>query len=448
MKILLVQPPAWVVGTPVPPLGLAYLASCSEKIGNKVKIIDSVIMDYNFEDIEKEIKNFDPNLIGATSPTQHIYNALKIVKIAKENNPNCVTVLGGPHPTVTAKETLQENKFVDVIVRGEGEATFVDLLENISNLHRVKGISYREKDKIIENMAREYISDLDSLAFPAYHLLPMEKYKIKYVRFDLGRVGSIGDQYCAISTCRGCPYNCSFCSSRALWGKKWRARSAENVIDEIKFLKDKYNVKIIDFMDDTFTINKERVLKISELTKKEGIDISWTACTRVNLFDKDIAKSFKKGGCRLINFGLESANQQTLDFLQKGFTIDDSLKAVKNAKEENLNVAANFIIGVPGENRKMINKTILFAKKLNLKAPTFSILNPLPGTKIYENAKQNNLLLTKDWSSYTPFESVLNLKNISPVELKRLQLKSYLVCYYLDYKKVFFIMKRDFFGKT
>ena len=445
MKILLIQPPAWVEGTPVPPLGLAYLAAFSEKIGHKVKIIDSVALNLDFKDIEKEIKNFDADIVGSTAPTQHIYNASKIVKMAKENNPNCMTVLGGPHPTVTDKETLQENHFLDVIVRGEGEKTFVDLLENKKNLEKVRGISFRKEDRIIRNESREYITDLDNLTFPAYHLLPMHKYKITYTRFDLGRVGTPGDQYCSISTCRGCPQNCYFCASRALWGKIWRSRSAQNIIEEIKLLKEKYKVKIIDFMDDTFTINKKRVIELCKLLITERIDISWTSCTRVDLFDAEIGKNFKKSGCKLINFGLESGNQQTLNVLKKGFTIEDSRRAVKIAKDEKLNIAANFIIGVPGENRKMVNNTILFAKKLNLTAPTFSILNPLPGTEIYEIAKEKNLLLTKNWEKYTPFNSVLKLDNFSPKELERLLKKAYFICYFFDFGNIYRVAKRDFF---
>ncbi len=446
MKVILTTSPEIIKGTRVQPLGLAYLAATAEKLGHKIKIIDAMIMEYSFEDIIKEITIFDPDVIGATSWTQNINSTLGIIREAKTRNPNLISVIGGPHASLMAKDILKENKFVDIVVRGEGERTFSEVLEKIEknqDYSSIKGISYRDNKIIIENDDREKIKDLDDLPLPAYHLLPMDKYTVKYRLFDYERVGNLGDKYCAISTCRGCPYNCVFCSSRALWGKKWRARSAENVIDEIKFLKEKYKIKVIDFMDDTVTINKKRILKICELIKKEKLDIFWTAGTRVDLFDKEIARAFRKADCSLARLAPESGNQESLDYLQKNFTLDDVKGAIKIAKESKLDTSGNFIIGVPGENRKMINKTISFAKKLNLTHTTFSILDPLPGTKIYEIAKQNNLLLTDDWSKYTPMKSVLKLKNLKPKELERLLIKAFLICSWFNLKKTPKILTKD-----
>lgn len=444
MKVLLITSPARIRGTIVQPLSLAYLAASAEQVGHEIKIIDAMILNYSFEDIKKEIKHFDPDVIGATSWTENIYDVLKIVKIAKENNPNCMTVLGGPHPTVRAKETLEQSPYVDVIVRGEGEKTFVELLEKKEKLSTVDGISFRSDGMIIKNKDRKLIEDLDSLPLPAYHLLPMKKYVVKYKLFDYERVGDLGDRYCVISTCRGCPYNCIFCASRALWGRNWRVRSPQNVIEELKILNEKYNVKVIDFMDDTATINKKRILKICELIKKEKIDILWTAgTTRVDLFDKEIAKSFKTAGCKIARLAPESGNQQSLDFLQKGFTIGDIKRAVKTAKEAGLDTDGNYIIGIPGENGRMINQTILFAKKLDLTRTTFSILAPFPGTKIYEISKQKNFLLTEDWSKYSPTKSVLALDNFSPKELEKLLIKATLICSWFNPKKTPRILARD-----
>ncbi|MCK4364427.1 MAG: cobalamin-dependent protein [Thermoplasmatales archaeon] len=446
MKVVLTTSPTRIKGTKVQPLGLAYLAASAEQAGHKIKIIDAMIMNYSFEDIHKEIAHFDPDVLGATSWTQNIYDVLKIIKRSKENNPNCISILGGSHSSLMAKDILNENEFVDIIVRGEGEKTFVEILEKIEknqDYSVVDGITFRNNGKVIENKNRENIKDLDILPLPAYHLLPMKEYTVKYRPFDYEMVGDLGDQYCAISTCRGCPYNCIFCSSRALWGRNWRARSAQNVIEEIKILNDKYKVKVIDFMDDTGTIDKKRILKICKLIKKENFDVLWTAGTRVDLFDKEIAKSFKTAGCSLARLAPESGNQRSLDFLQKSFTIEDVKRAIKIAKDAELNTSGNFIIGIPGENRKMINQTISFAKKLNLTHTTFSILDPLPGTKIYDIAVQNNLLLTKDWSKYTPMHSVLKLKNFNPKELEKLLIKAFLICCWINPRKSPKILKRD-----
>ncbi len=446
MKIVLTNSLANIKGTNVQTVGLAYLAGVAEQAGHKVKIIDAIIMNYSFEDVHKEIMNFQPDIVGVTSWTQSIYGALRIVKKVKQCNPNCIIILGGVHSSLMAKEILSENSFVDIVVRGEGEITLVKLLEKIEknqDYSSVDGISFKLKNKIIENKIRENIRNLDELPRPAYHLLPMDRYTVKYRLFDYERVGNLGDKYCAISTCRGCPYNCIFCSSRDLWGKAWRARSAENVIEEIKYLIEKYKIKVIDFMDDTGTINKKRVIKICELMKKEKLDIFWTAGTRVDLFNKEIAQAFKSADCSLARLAPESGNQQSLDILQKNFTVEDVKRAVKTAKDVGLKTSGNYIIGIPGEDKKMINNTISFAKKLNLTHTTFSILVPFPGTKIYDIALKDNLLLTYDWSKYTPLNSVLKLKNFDPKELERALIKAFIICSWFNPKKTPEIFVKD-----
>lgn len=429
MKILLIQPPFEGVRTVGPPIGLGNLASCLETRGHKIKIIDSVILGYKLEDIHREIKKTDPDVVGVTSTTRHIYDAISIVKLAKEYNPNCLTVLGGPHPTVMAKELLEENNHVDVVVRGEGEITFTELLsKNRQGWKEVKGITFRSNGKIIHNDDRPFIEDLDSLPFPAYHLLPMNKYKVMMELSDIDAFGKPRQQYGAISTCRGCPYDCVFCSSKTLWGRRWRARSPENIVEELRLLREKYNMRIIDFMDDTFTIKKERTKAICRKIKEEKLDISWICSSRVDLFNREIANVLKQAGCKIVFFGLESGVQKTLDFLCKGFTIEQSKKAVQIAKDIGLGVTSGFIIGVPGETKEMINKTITYAKNLNLTTAAFSVLTPFPGTQIYKYAVENDLLITKDWSRYTPSNPVMKIFGLTPKQVKWYFVKANVIC--------------------
>ena len=436
MKVMLVQPATKEKRTSGPPLGLAYIASSLEKHGHKVKIIDSAILNYKIDDIQKEIKNFDPDAVGIGTVTRYIYDSISILRIAKKNNPNCITVLGGPHPTVKSRETLLESSHTDIVVRGEGEKTFPELLEKNKKYSEVKGISYRSNGKIIENPDRKFIENLDDLEFPAYHLLPMNNYKIKGDTFGLKTLGRTGELLGYISTCRGCPFSCAFCSSKSLWGEKWRARSAENVIEELNFLRTKYNIRYIDFVDDTFTISRKRTEKICELINKENLDISWICSSRVDIFNKKIAKILKKAGCNMVFYGLESGVQKTLDFLNKKISIEVSEKAVKIAKEADMEVSSGFIIGVPGETKEMINQTIAFAKKLNLTAATFSLLVPFPGTYIYHYAKKNNLLLTEDWSKYTPVNPVMRIPGFTPQQLKNYLFKAIFVCQFRPLNKI------------
>ncbi len=407
-------------GITSPPLGLAYLASSLEEAGHNVKIIDSLAMNYNQGDIYNQIKSFEPDVVGVSSSTQAVYDSLKILKNVKENLPGCLTLLGGPHPTALAKELLLECPYVDVVIKGEGEKTFVELLEKKKKIKysEVKGIVYRCGDRIVDNGPRVRIKNLDDLPLPAYHLLPMEKYLAK-IKGDALDKKNISIQLSGnILTSRGCPYNCSFCSSRVIWGNNIIMRKPEKVVEELKFLVDKYKRKYIEFSDEFFTINKERVKRIGELIKKEKIDIGYSCNSRVNLFNKEIAHSLKNSGCQSVFFGFESGVQKILDFLCKGFKVEDSFKAVKNAKAYGLKVNGHFIIGVPGETRDMINKTIDFALKLDLGRSNFSFLTPYPGTKIYEFAERNSLLRTKNWLKYNLYNIVLHTPGIKPFELK------------------------------
>jgi len=425
MKILLIQPPAKFMKTTYgPPLGLAYLASYAEKKGHTVKIVESNILNYKLRHIKKEIKNFNPDIVGISATTQYIYEALSIAKISKKINPDCPTVLGGPHPTFRSREVLEKNPYVDIVVRGEGEETFVELLENIgkNELRGVKGISFKIDGKVIENENRKLIEDIDGIPFPAYHLLSMDKYRTK--KMDVCFYGEPGQRHGAVITSRGCPFNCIFCTNTLLGGNKWRARSPENVVEEVKLLKDKYNRKIIEFVDSTFTVDKKRAIRICQLIKEEGIDISLAVQTRVDFFDEDIAIALKKAGCVQVVFGFESGVQKTLDYLNKGFKLEDSERAVKIAKKAGFDPVGFFIVGVPGETKDMIDETIAFAKKLDLRFTGFNLFTPYPGTRAYDFAKENNLLLTEDWSKYRLFNLVMKIPGFSVRELKKIRKKA------------------------
>ena len=420
MKIMLIWPPLAKKGRIAPLLGLAYLASCLEKVGHNVKIIDSLAMRYTLKDVEKKIKNFDPDVVGISATTQFIYEAYSIARMSKENNPNCMTVLGGPHTTVLSRKTLEECNFIDIIIRGEGERTLLELLEKKKkeDLIGVRGISFRLNDKIIENPDRPFIEDLDSLPFPAYHLLPMQKYVVNDTKLNIDFFHTNKQPFGTITTSRGCPFNCSFCASNILWGRKWRSRSPENIIEELKILRNKYGLRKIFFVDDISTVKTKRIENLCKLIKEEGIDISWECPTRANIVTKDLCLKLKKAGCQTIGFGIESGVQKILDFLNKGITLELAEQAVKTVKNAGLQTDSNFMIGIPGETREMIKQTLAFAKKLDLTYTTFSILTPYPGTKIYEYVKKHNLLLTEDWSKYTSFNPVIRINGMSSSEIK------------------------------
>jgi len=441
MRVLFVLPPSKfalkeAAGITALPLGLAYLASVLEREGHKVKVLDCPTLEYDLKDLEREIKGFRPQVMGITSTTSTIYDAYKVARLTKEINPKAVVVIGGPHVSFTAEQTLRECPFIDVVVRGEGETTTEELitcLEEGQPLEEVRGISFRKDEKVVETENRPFIENLDELPFPAYHLLPMDRYKV-------GR-----HHFANIITSRGCPFSCIFCSSSQLCGKRWRARSPENVIEELKVLKYEYNISEVEFLDDTFTLNSPRAEKICDLMIRENLNLSWSASSRVNTLTQRLANKMRKAGCHTIYLGIESGSQKILDLIQKGTNLVQVERAVEILKGAKINVLGSFIIGIPGETIKSIKKTIKFAKKLNLNFAQFSICTPYPGTKLFDIAREKGFLLTRDWSKYTILDPVMKTPGILSKELKRWLLKAYLSFYLRPKFLLEQVKRRDLF---
>jgi len=424
MKVCLISPPynsaaESVVGITSPPLGLAYIASMLRQ-NHEVKIIDSIILNYTLRDIEKELQTFNPDVVGIASVTPSIYEAYKVAKIAKKVREDCIVVLGGPHATFMSRQTLEECKYIDIIVKGEGEETTKELIESIEKgapLNKVRGITFREKNEIIDSEPRPFIKNIDDIPFPSRDLLPMHLYKFNGVR------------YTTMLTSRGCPFKCSFCSSSRLFGGYWRGRSPENVLEEMKIIYEEYNIKNIEFIDDTFTLDQERAEKICDGIIKQGWNISWGASSRVDTLSKKLVEKMKKAGCWILFLGIESGSQKILDAIGKRITIEQAKEAVKIIKDAGIQVLGSFIIGFIQDTKETIKETIKFAKSLNLDYAEFSILTPYPGTPIYEYVEKNSLLLTKDWSKYTATEPIIKIDGIPEKQLKRFFKEAYIDFY-------------------
>ena len=425
MQIFLLSPPTIsavkaVVGTTGPPLGLAYLASMVRG-EHDVRIVDSLAEDYNYGDVKRIIKKYDPDVVGITSTTSMIPDAYAIAKIAKRYNENVKIVMGGPHVTFLPERTFQECPYIDFIVRGEGELTFrelIDSLERDRGPSNILGLSINLRDKVRNNPPRPLIKDIDTIPMPSYDLLPMEKYQANGVRFG------------TVMTSRGCPFNCAFCSSSLQFGKRWRGHSDSRVIEELKHLHEKYRIREIEFLDDTFTLNKHRAIRIARRIVKEGLDISWSASSRVDTFTEEVAEAMKKSGCHTIYFGIESGSRKTLNFIGKGITPEQSISAVKKAKRHKLRALGSFVIGFPEETKEDIKKTIKFSKKVGVDFAQFTIATPYPGTRLWKYASAKKLILTFDWRKYTTLDPVMKLKNFTSQQITKLLQKAY-VSFYL-----------------
>jgi len=425
LKVMLIVPPSQSAvvsffGTGGPPLGLAYLASALEEEGHEVRVVDSIVMGYGLDELARELRAFDPDIVGLTATTPSIYSAYEVARLAKELLPNCTVVLGGPHASFTSAEVLRECPHVDVVVRGEGELTFCDLASRLARglgPEGVRGTTYRKGKLVKREEPRPPIKEIDVIPWPAYHKLPMSRYRFEGLRFGV------------MLTSRGCPYGCIFCASSKLMGKVWRGRRAEDVVEEARFLMEEFGIREVEFLDDTFTLSMRRARQIADLMVREGLDLSWSCSSRANTMNEGLAKSLKRAGCHSVYLGVESVYQKTLNFLKKGITIRQVLDALRAIKTAGLNVVATFMLGIPCETREMMLSTIRFAVKTRPTLAQFTIFTPYPGTEAYEWAVREGALLTHDWSKYDTLTPVIKHPCLSPGEISSLLRRAYISFY-------------------
>ena len=425
MRILLVQPPIppevelySTAEMVAPSMGLAYLAAVLEQHGYKVEILDAPAFQLTYEKIPTEVERRKPDIVGVTATTAVAPSALKTAQMVKDAVPEALVVMGGPHITFLPEETMKAEPSIQIGVIGEGEYTLLDLVktwEKNGNLKEVKGVIYRENGSLKYAEPRPLIENLDELPFPARHLLPMERYKV------FGKHEILG----LIFTSRGCPFNCTFCSSSLIFGKKFRARSPKNVVDEVEEFVEQYKSNHIEFVDDLFIFDKKRVKEICRELKERGLDVLWVCSARVDTVDGEIFKVIRDAGCIMVYLGVESGVQRVLNLMRKGIKVEQSVRAVKLAKEAGLQVVASFVLGIPGETWEEAMETIRFAKKLDPDFVQFSLATPFPGTELYRVAKEEGLLLTEDWTKYTVLKPVMQTEELSEERLRKLIKKAY-----------------------
>jgi anaerobic magnesium-protoporphyrin IX monomethyl ester cyclase len=414
-NITLINPPQYT-RYPQPPIGLALIAAILENEGYAVKIIDANALELRPEDVAAMVTNTD--IVGITAMTPTIGTALDIARYVKQTKPDIKVLIGGAHPTLLPEETLQSSPAIDYLIRGEGDDTIIDLLRAIEekqSLNSVAGISYQQDGRLIHTTDRTSTIDIDSLPFPAYHLLPRQKYRPHPPH-------GMAMPFAAMVTSRGCPYHCAYCS-KPVFGSRFRAQSPARVVAEMAHLKDRFGVKEIAFYDDSFTLDQKRVYAIAETIIDKGLEIAWTCETRVNLVDKELLKYMKTAGCYAVAYGIESASPEIIKTLQKDITLEQVDQAVRNSREAGLQVVGYFMLGSPGETPETIRQTIDFAKKLKVDFAQFSVTTPFPGTELYDiymRGRQEN----PAWESFVyagtdnPTTPVFQSDNLSRDDLK------------------------------
>jgi len=339
-----------------------------------------------WKEMRKTIHDFNPDLIGITVWTTFVASAFKIASICKSENK--LVVMGGPHITLKSKEVMEICPDVDFLVIGEGEETFSRLVKSIENMgisgekeehfKNLDGISYRLNGKIIHNPLREFIKNLDSLPFPARELLIN---KNLYDSEDMG----------LIMTSRGCPYNCAFCAT-SIWKREVRYRSIDNVIEEIKLVIDNYGTRQFTFKDDSFTVNRKRVLEFCHKLIKENIRIYWECNTRVDHVDEELLMKMKEAGCNGIKVGIETGSERVLKLMNKRITLSQCREAAKLFKKVGIFWTGYFMMCIPSETKDEIYQTMNFMKELKPDFASFSVYEPYPGTDLFKIGIERELI--------------------------------------------------------
>ncbi|MGB8645670.1 MAG: radical SAM protein [Anaerolineae bacterium] len=422
MRVLLINPRFQLpIDTRTTPhLGIAYLAAVSEQRGDEVAVFDQDVEDVPLTDFVRE---FQPDIVGITSNTPQVKQGWLCARQVKSVLPEALVVQGGPHVSALPEESAARPE-IDVVARGEGEETWIDLCNTLDKfksgnpnfkirdmvdpanriLSKVLGITFQSPDGKIRHMhERPAVADLDALPFPAYKYFKMERYSSLQPAMDAIERG----KSFSMMTSRGCPYRCTFCS-QSVMAEKWRARSPESVVAEWRHLVEDWGAQEIGILDDSANIDRKRLRTLSELLIKAGLNkVPWIMINgiRANLADAELLGLMKQAGCKRVAFGVETGDEDILESIDKRVTHDQIRQAFKNAKKVGLETVGFFIIGLPGDNEVTMEKTIKFACELDPLVANFSMMTPYPGTKVWEQVHRNGgRMLVKDWQDYVFFE--------------------------------------------
>lgn len=388
------------------PLGVGYLSSVLIHNG----FSDTILLDGTFQseyECLTTVRDKRPDVLGISVQTMYADRAFSFAKKVKGSCPNTMIVFGGPHATILPLETIR-NPFVDVVCVGEGEYTFLELIKGV-DLRAINGIVFRDDGHIVSNPPRSPIKDLDEIPFPAYHL-----YHPYYFKRAIGMMAS-----------RGCPFNCSFCQPalRKIF-PGMRFRSPENVIEEMTILRDRYHVKLIQFHDDTFTVNKAWVTKLCEAMMKENLGIKWIANSRADTVSPSLLKLMRNAGCIQLNIGVESGDPFIRNVvLGKNISDEHIINCFKWTKEVGIKRYAFLMVGTPGESMLSIVKTLKLLDLIKPDGGTVTVTTPLPGTKLFKFCEEQRILTAKRYEEidYTQGYSVIRRKNFTPNEIKRVR---------------------------
>lgn len=405
------------------PLGLMYLASYCREKGYKPHIIDLGIYptrEKRKQVIENFIRENNPKTIGISTYTADYNEFRYISRVCRKASPTTPIIFGGPHATFTYEESLETNP-IDIVIRYEGEITLIEVLDyyikSKGKLSQIEGIAYLEDDEVKVTSKKKFIENLDILPYPARDLIDLDRYVSSGIML----------------TSRGCIGRCIFCTAAAMSGSTHRVRSVENIIAEVLEMYKKYNIKHLNFVDDTFTVYKKRNIEFCRKLRELDLGITFDCESRVDCVNEELLREMKEAGCVGIQFGVESGDQFILNKINKGINLEQVREAVRLAKKVGIeHIFCGFMIGHPEDTKESIGRTIEFMIELKKQGVALgvSITTPFPGTYLYRNLQKLECnLITNEWSNYTLDQCIYETKNLNRRDIKKLHIKAGEVIY-------------------
>jgi len=434
LRIHLIMPPITLeqrygklkdMGTLYPSLGMAAVAAIAELKGHTVRVTDAEALSYTLDDIRRELETFQPHLVGMPTFATNIEMCHTIARMVKRANPKVMVMLGGAHTSIFAEQALSPSE-VDFGIQSEAEIVFDDFLNALDSdgdYHKVPGLAYKQDGVVCINPKQGLYPDLNLFPKPARHLFPMDRYH--------SSANLRGKRTLNIITSRGCPYRCAYCSSPQIFGQSFRYLSTEKVMEEIRELLRVHGADSLQFYDETFTVNRKRVIELCDTIIGEGLRFEWSCFTRANLVDRELLQKMRQAGCYLIFFGLESGVQRLIDLIKKDITLEQSREAVRLCKETGIQTWCSFILGLPSETEEESWQTIRFAIELDPDFVQFPIFMPWPGTDLYDIAKEHGTILNENLSNYGGWDHVVYAprSDRNPDDVRRIVQRAYRTFY-------------------
>lgn len=416
MKILLINPPQDnsvqagieddfidIIGY-YPPLGLMYIATILNNEGFETKIIDCVPMNIEYDQLKIIISNYNPHVVGITTYTMSMVDVLLTANLVKQINTNTIVVLGGHHVQLYPLLSINYDN-IDFVLRGEADYTFLELINAIKNeipideFEKIEGIGFKNEQKEFIHPRIAIVQDLNQLPIPDRELLPKQLYQS-----IVGRNNMVA----TVMSSRGCPYKCTFCYTPS---KLYRSRTTENILEEVKYLKNEgYNE--VFFFDDLFALRPKKVIDFARALREENIKIDWSFRGRINTVTKEMIDEAAKSGIHRIQFGIEAGVDSTLKRIKKGISTDKISQVIKWCHDAKITTVGNFMIGLPDETEKEIKQTLKFSRKIGLNYAQYSILVPYPFTEIYTEALERGIIRKDFWLEFSkdPIKNKNNFK--------------------------------------